>query len=204
MFQKTHQKQEPIKKHEIEQNHGGRKTNNEGNTQKHKTHGKSKPNKWMIINKQKHKSWGKQQKQKYCQTSLAQNQKNKINIGKTKKNKNKDVQTSLAMGPLNQTSLNIIVCLCLFCFPHVCFCLLILSQTSLKICVCFPHVLFVCCVAALRCGAPLRCSALRCAALSFGVLARTPLSPGLELNCGLASKGEIWEVHSGSRKCNPL
>ena len=32
---------------------------------------------------------------------------------------------------------------------------------------------------------------LHCAALSFGVLARTPLSPGLELNCGLASKGEI-------------
>ena len=30
-----------------------------------------------------------------------------------------------------------------------------------------------------------------CAALSFGVLARTPLSPGPELSGGLASKGEI-------------
>ena len=40
-------------------------------------------------------------------------------------------------------------------------------------------------------SAVLRSAALRCTALSFGVLARTPLSPGLELSGGLASKGEI-------------
>ena len=126
-----------------------------------------------------------------------QKQQYEINIGKTTNttNKNKLIFKLVWLrGPMARLVWKSLLCLCLF--------------------VVFSWKLFAFCIAALRCAAALRsaplrcavlrCAALHCAALSFGVLARTPLSPELELNGGLANKGEIWEVHSGSRKCNPL
>ena len=80
---------------------------------------------------------------------LVQNQQKHMGNNKTSKTYkiNTDVQTSLAMGPLTQTSLKIVVVVCLVCFVllfvvvHVLFCLLVLNQCSLNICFSFSYVL---------------------------------------------------------------
>ena len=71
-FQKTHQKQEPIKNTKFNKTMG---TNNEGNIQEYKTHGKSKPIKLIITKKQKHMN-RKYTTKIYVQTTLVHNQNN--------------------------------------------------------------------------------------------------------------------------------